>query len=69
VDSAIDVIREGTRRLVAGAARIVAACAASWEAAALYENLSRLSDAELERRGIPRGELNRCVLEALMKDT
>jgi Protein of unknown function (DUF2917) len=29
--------------------------------AALYEQLSRLSDAELERRGIPRGELHRCV--------
>ena len=28
---------------------------------ALYEELSRLSDAELERRGIPRGDLHRCV--------
>jgi hypothetical protein len=30
-------------------------------AAVLYEELSKLSDAELERRGIPRGELHRCV--------
>ena len=29
--------------------------------AALYQQLSRLSDAELERRGIPPGELHRCV--------
>jgi hypothetical protein len=29
--------------------------------AALYQELSRLSNAELERRGIPRGELHRCV--------
>jgi hypothetical protein len=29
--------------------------------AALYQELSRLSDAELERRGVPPGELYRCV--------
>jgi hypothetical protein len=29
--------------------------------AALYHELSRLSDAELERRGIPRGELHRSI--------
>jgi hypothetical protein len=29
--------------------------------AALYQQLSRPSDAERERRGIPRGELHRCV--------
>jgi len=29
--------------------------------AAVYQNLSRLSDAELERRGISRGDLHRCV--------
>jgi hypothetical protein len=29
--------------------------------AALYQQLYRLSDAELERRGIPRGDLHRCV--------
>jgi hypothetical protein len=31
--------------------------------AALYQELSRLSDAELERLGVPRGELHRCVFE------
>ena len=35
--------------------------AASAAEAALYQELSRLSDAELERRGIPRGELYRCI--------
>jgi hypothetical protein len=29
--------------------------------AAIYRELSALSDAELARRGIPRGELHRCV--------
>lgn len=44
--------------------RIVAAFerhADAWAAAALYHELSKLSDVELERRGIPRGELHRCV--------
>jgi hypothetical protein len=35
-------------------------------AAALYAELSRLSDAELERRGIPHRDLHRCVLEILI---
>ena len=29
--------------------------------AALYQELSKLSDSELERLGIPRGELHRCI--------
>jgi hypothetical protein len=39
----------------------VEAYAGAAEEAALYQQLSRLSDAELERRGIPRGELHRCI--------
>jgi len=39
----------------------IEAYAAAGAEAALYQQLSRLSDAELERRGIPRGELHRCV--------
>jgi hypothetical protein len=45
-------------------ARIVEALDAYAESradAALYEELSKLSEAELGRRGIPRGELHRCV--------
>lgn len=34
-------------------------------AAALYAALSKLSDAELERRGIARGDLHRQVFETL----
>ena len=39
----------------------VEARAATAAEAALYQELSRLSDAELERRGIPRSELYRCI--------
>jgi hypothetical protein len=35
--------------------------AASAAEAVLYQELSKLSDTELERRGIPRGELHRCI--------
>ena len=37
-------------------------------AAVLYEELSRLSDAELERRGIPRADLPRYIFETLDKE-
>lgn len=39
----------------------------AYAAAALYEQLSRLSDAELERRGIPRGDLHRRAFETLTR--
>jgi hypothetical protein len=51
-------------------ARLVAfidARADAYAAAALYAELSRLSNAELERRGIPRGDLHRCVFETLTR--
>jgi 3-methyladenine DNA glycosylase Mpg len=44
---------------------VLAICGNAWAAAHAYEELSRLSDAELDRRGIPRGELHRCVFERL----
>lgn len=31
--------------------------------AAIYQQLYSLSDAELERRGLPRSELHRCIFE------
>jgi hypothetical protein len=55
------------RRFGARIIRFIDACAHAYSAAALYEELSRLSNAELERRGIPRAELHRCVFEALTK--
>lgn len=57
------------KHLGASLAAIFRACADAWDAASLYEDLSRLSDAELDRRGIPRGELNRCVFEVLTSPT
>ena len=53
------------KHLGARLAGIFRACADAWEAASLYEDLSRLSDAELDRRGIPRADLHRCVFGAL----
>jgi hypothetical protein len=38
-------------------------------AAALYRDLSKLSDAELERRGIARGDVHRHVSGTFFKDT
>jgi hypothetical protein len=49
------------RRLV----EVLGTCADAWAAAHMYEDLARLSDAELERRGIPRGDLHRHVFDAL----
>ena len=45
---------ERAARLVASVTRVIDVYADSYAAAALYEKLSKLSDAELERRGIPR---------------
>jgi hypothetical protein len=58
---AVDKAKHMGARLV----EALAVCRASWEAAALYEDLSRLSDAELDRRGIPRDELHRRVCKAV----
>lgn len=53
----LDWIRLAGRRLRAW----IEARARRAAEAAMYQQLSRLSEAELERRGIPRGELHRCV--------
>jgi len=60
-------VHDGAKDIGKRIADFIAVCANSWAAADLYQELSRLSDAELERRGIPRGELHRCVFEALTK--
>ena len=59
----------GTRRGALGWIKLVGERLRDWIEAraaraaevALYQQLSRLSDAELERHGIPPGELHRCV--------
>jgi hypothetical protein len=38
-------------------------CAGAYAVAALYEELSKRSNAELERRGIARGHLNRHIAD------
>jgi hypothetical protein len=53
---------------ISSIAALIADCinvmAAYYSAAAKYEQLSRLSDAELRRRGLSRATLSRSVLEA-----
>jgi hypothetical protein len=60
-------VREQARRLAARIVEFIDARADAYAATALYAELSRLSDAELERRGIPRGDLHRCIFEAVTK--
>jgi uncharacterized membrane protein (Fun14 family) len=56
-------------RLAALIVGVLAVCANSWAAAGVYEELSGLSDAELERRGVPRDGLNRYVFGIVTKRT
>ena len=58
-----------TKKLAAHIGQYPAAWNEAYAAAALYEDLSRLSGAELERRGIPPGDLYRHVSETLTRDT
>jgi hypothetical protein len=59
--------RDQVKRLGARIVAFIDARADAYAAAALYEKLSKLSNAELERRGIPRGELHRCIFETLTR--
>jgi hypothetical protein len=59
--------RDQIGRLSARIVELIDARADAYAAAALYEKLSKLSNAELERRGIPRGELHRRVFDILAK--
>ena len=57
-------VRDKTHRLGTRIAAALNACAVSFGQAALYEELFKLSDAELHRRGLSRGDLHRCVAES-----
>jgi hypothetical protein len=59
-------VRDQARRLGAHIVEYIDAHGDANAAAALYAELSRLSDAELERRGIPHRDLHRCVFEILI---
>jgi hypothetical protein len=56
-------VRHAIKRAFAGLAAYIAHHRDDYVAAMLYQNLSRLSDAELERRGISRGDLYRTLTE------
>jgi hypothetical protein len=62
-----DHARDQAKQLCARIAELIEARADAYAAAALYDELSRLSNAELERRGIPRGDLHRCIFETLTR--
>ena len=57
-----DGARRGCR-LTAWVARWLRGAAEGYAAAAMYEELSRLSDAELHRRGLTRDDLSRHISE------
>lgn len=62
-------IREKASRLLGGLVRMLDAWARLRAATALYEELAKLPDAELERRGLPRAELYRRVFGGLADKT
>jgi hypothetical protein len=47
----------------------LATCTAYYEAAGQYEELSRLSDADLERRGLSRDTLAKDICEAADRES
>jgi hypothetical protein len=67
VSWAIDEGRAKAKRIGGAIVEVLAICANAWAAANAYEQLSRLSDAELARRGTPRAELHRHILEAFTR--
>jgi len=66
---AIERVRDKARDLGARIVEVLDTCANAWAAAGLYEELSRLSDPELERRGIRRADLQRHVFDGLANPT
>jgi len=57
-------VRDQVRRLGARIVEVIDARDDAYAAAALHAELSRLSDAELERRGFARGDLHRQAFES-----
>lgn len=58
-------MREAVQRVGASVRQYVLQCEEAYAAAALYEDLSGFSDAELERRGIGPGDLHRNAFERI----
>jgi len=63
----LDRARHYAGRFATRVVEFIDARADAYAAACLYEELSKLSNAELERRGIQRGELHRCIFETLTR--
>jgi hypothetical protein len=61
----LDHARGPFRRWAAGVAEWFRACTDYYAASALYEQLNRLSDAELRRRGLSRSTLARGIFECV----
>jgi hypothetical protein len=65
IDWSFDQARDTSKKLWTRFLEGLTACRARWAAAALYDELSKLSGAELERRGITPGDLHRQVSDTL----
>jgi hypothetical protein len=63
--NSLDHAKGPFRRCAAGVAEWLRACADHYAAAALYEQLNRLSDAELHRRGLSRNALARNIFDSV----
>jgi len=61
------VSHDEPRRVGARILTFLTTCVDAYAASTLYQELSRLSDAELERRGIPRGDLHRHIFGAVTR--
>jgi hypothetical protein len=59
--SAIGQVLDKAKSAWTWTADMLTAYAEAWGAALLYEELSKLSDADLERRGLRRAELHRHI--------
>ena len=64
IGNVVDTAKSACARI----AEALTVYAEAWGAALLYEELSKLSDAELKRLGMPRGELHRHVLVSLTEE-
>jgi hypothetical protein len=67
IEWTLDQQRREAERLGARILDVLWACRAGYAAAAEYQELSKLSKAALERRGIPRGDLPQQIFEVLTR--
>ena len=65
--AAIGQVFDTARQLGSRVVEVLRCCGAGYAAAAEYEELSKLSKAELERRGIPGGDLPQHILRTLTR--